>query len=128
MQQPDDRILKMLKKHHVLTLATCTDGQPWCASCFYVWMSTENALVFTTDESTRHGRESLENNKVAANIYLETKVVGKIRGVQVSGMIEKPQGELLERVRKRYLRRFPLRTINGNYHVDFTSGYFKNDG
>jgi uncharacterized protein YhbP (UPF0306 family) len=107
MQQPDDRILKMLKKHHVLTLATCTDGQPWCASCFYAWMSTENALVFTTDESTRHGRESLENNKVAANIYLETKVVGKIRGVQVSGMIEKPQGELLERVRKRYLRRFP---------------------
>lgn len=107
MQQPDDRILKMVKKHHVLTLATCFDDQPWCASCFYAWMSAENAFVFTSDETTRHGKESLENQKVAANIYLETKVVGKIRGVQVSGVIEKPHGEALERVRKRYLRRFP---------------------
>jgi uncharacterized protein YhbP (UPF0306 family) len=107
MHKPDERILKMLQKHHVLTLATSLNDQPWCASCFYAWMSTENAFVFTTDENTRHGKESLNNQKVAANIYLETKVVGKIRGVQVSGIIEKPQGELLERVRKRYLRRFP---------------------
>jgi len=107
MQKPDDRILKMLQKHHVLTLATSVKDQPWCASCFYAWMNTENAFVFTTDETTRHGRESLANQKVAANIYLETKVVGKIRGVQVSGVIEKPEGELLDRVRKRYLKRFP---------------------
>ena len=107
MEKPDDRILKIVKKHHVLTLATCLDNQPWCASCFYAWMSAENAFVFITDESTRHGEESLKNHNVAANIYLETKVIGKIRGVQVSGIIEKPEGELLERVRKRYLRRFP---------------------
>lgn len=107
MQQPDDRILKMVKKHHVLTLATSSDDQPWCASCFYAWMSAENAFVFTSDETTRHGKESLENIKVAANIYLETKVIGKIRGVQIAGVLEKPEGELLDRVRKRYLKRFP---------------------
>jgi uncharacterized protein YhbP (UPF0306 family) len=107
MDKPDERILKMLKKHHVLTLATSLNNQPWCASCFYAWMSTENAFVFTTDETTRHGQESLENKKVAANIYLETKVIGKIRGVQVAGIIEKPEGDLLERVRRRYLKRFP---------------------
>jgi len=107
MLNPDERILKMIKKHHVLTLATSLEDQPWCASCFYAWMSTQNAFVFTTDETTRHGKEALQNSKVAANIYLETKVVGRIRGIQIAGTLQRPEGDLLEKVRKRYLKRFP---------------------
>jgi uncharacterized protein YhbP (UPF0306 family) len=49
-------------------------------------MPEENALVFTTGTDTRHGREMLANPHVSGGIVLETKVVGRIRGVQVSGM------------------------------------------
>jgi len=48
-------------------------------------MPDHNALVFTTDPGTRHGREMLENPTVSGGIVLETKVVGKIRGVQSTG-------------------------------------------
>ena len=33
--QPDSRIIKFLKKHHVMTLATSFNEETWCASCFY---------------------------------------------------------------------------------------------
>ncbi|MFO7863166.1 MAG: pyridoxamine 5'-phosphate oxidase family protein [Salinivirgaceae bacterium] len=107
MSNPDKQIVDLIKKHHVLTLATCVDNRPWCASCFYAWLSSENAFVFTTDKSTLHGKQAILNENVAANIYLETKVIGKIRGLQVAGSLEQPTGELLEKVRKRYLKRFP---------------------
>lgn len=107
MNNPDARIVDMIKKHHVLTLATCNKNEPWCASCFYAWMVSEQAFVFTSDESTIHGQQALQNSKVAANIYLETKITGKIQGIQISGILKRPQGELLESVKKRYLKRFP---------------------
>lgn len=107
MISPDQRIIKLIKKHHVLTLATSKDNLPWVASCFYAWLEDENAFVYTTDLKTRHGAEAEVNKQVAANIYLETKVVGKIRGIQIAGATIRPEGDLLEKARKRYLKRFP---------------------
>ncbi len=104
---PDERIIKMIKKHHVLTLATSSDNVPWVASCFYAWMDNEKAFVYTSDLKTRHGAESSNNSKVAANIYLETRMVGKIQGIQIAGTTALPEGELLEKAKKRYLKRFP---------------------
>jgi uncharacterized protein YhbP (UPF0306 family) len=52
-------------------------------------MPAENALVFTSGPETRHGREMLANPRVSGGIVLETKVVGKIRGVQVSGVAQR---------------------------------------
>lgn len=107
MDKPDQRIIKLIKQHHVLTLATCTANIPWCASCFYVWWNEATAFVFTSDETTKHGKEALENNHVAANIYLETKIVGKIRGVQISGKIFQPGEDMLKNARNRYFKKFP---------------------
>ena len=44
----DERIVKFLKRHHVMTLATATaDGEPYCANAFYAYDTENNRLVFT---------------------------------------------------------------------------------
>jgi len=69
----------------VLTLSSVSNAGSWTAHVFYAYMPDHDALVFTTDPGTRHGREMLENPTVSGGIVLETKVVGKIRGVQLTG-------------------------------------------
>jgi len=104
----DKRIINFFRKHHVLTIATCAENEPWCASCFYVYLEEENALVFTSDLKTRHGQEFLKNREVAGNILLETAVIGKIRGIQFRGRISELEGEIASRAESAYLKRFPV--------------------
>jgi uncharacterized protein YhbP (UPF0306 family) len=104
----DERIVRFFKKHHVLTIATSVANRPWCANCFYIYLPEENALVFTTDSETRHGREFAINNIVAGTVVLETMVVGRIRGIQFTGIISEPSGDLLDKSSNAYLRRFPV--------------------
>ncbi len=101
----------LLRRHHLLSIATVSDHKPWCASCFYAWDEENNALVITTDRATRHGSEFLANPSVAGTIALETWRVGRIRGIQFTGMVKEPQGEELARARKVYLRRFPYAAL-----------------
>lgn len=104
----DERIIRFFRKHHVLTVATTMNGEPWCANCFYVYLESENALVFTTDPETRHGKEFLANKLVAGSVVLETLVIGKIRGIQFQGIVSEPEDELFENAKKSYLKRFPV--------------------
>lgn len=109
----DRNILKFIKEHHVLTLATSVGDHPYCANIFYAWMERESMFVFTSGEETKHAADALANSRVAASIVLETKVVGKIRGLQVCGNVYRPEGELHARARKRYLRKFPYAAVMG---------------
>jgi uncharacterized protein len=104
----DERIIKFFRKHHVLTIATSVNNEPWCANCFYVYLEEENAFVFTTDNDTRHGKEFLKNPVVAGSVVLETMVVGKIRGVQFQGIVSEINESLLPGAKKAYLKRFPV--------------------
>ncbi len=104
----DERIARFFRKHHVLTIATSVNNEPWCANCFYVYLKDENALVFTTDPETRHGKEFLKNRLIAGTVVLETLVIGKIRGIQFQGIVSEPEGELAEKTKRSYLKRFPV--------------------
>lgn len=104
----DERITKFFRKHHVLTIATSVNGEPWCANCFYVYLENENALVFTTDKDTRHGKEFLLNTFVAGSVVLETRLIGKIQGIQFQGIVSEPEDEILEHARNAYIKRFPV--------------------
>jgi uncharacterized protein len=107
----DKRIIKFFRKHHVLTIATTNDSEPWCANCFYVYLEEENALVFTSDYETRHGREFLMNSLVAGSVVLETMVLGKIQGIQFQGLVSEPADNLLSKSRTAYLLRFPVAAL-----------------
>jgi uncharacterized protein YhbP (UPF0306 family) len=104
----DKRIVRFLRKHHVLTIATTVNNQPWCANCFYVYLEEKNVLVFTTDTDTRHGREFRTNPLVAGSVVLETKIIGKIRGIQFQGIVSEPVEEELAEAKRAYLKRFPV--------------------
>jgi uncharacterized protein YhbP (UPF0306 family) len=103
----DSKIIRFFRKHHVLTIATTVNNEPWCANCFYVYLEEENSLVFTTGDDTRHGKEFGQNSFVAGSVVLETMVIGKIRGIQFQGTVSEPEGELFSKARRAYLKRFP---------------------
>ncbi len=104
----DKRITDFINDHHVLTLATSFDDEPWCANCFYVYLEDENILVFTSDFETKHIQQTAHNIFVAGTIVLETSIVGKIQGVQYQGYISQLHDKLLLKAKKAYLKRFPV--------------------
>ena len=100
----DERFIKFIKKHHVLTLATVnSEGMPYVANCFYAFDTKRNLFVFTSDLATRHGAEMAANSSVALSIVLETRIVGRVQGLQVTGRAERGDDE----ARKCYIKRFP---------------------
>jgi uncharacterized protein len=107
----EKRIIRFFRKHHVLTIATTVNNEPWCANCFYVYLEEENSLVFTTDPDTRHGQEFIKNALVAGSVVLETHLIGKIRGIQFQGIISEPENKLLQKAKSAYLKRFPVAVL-----------------
>lgn len=108
MSLPDKRIIDFINEHHVLTLATSFEEEPYCANCFYVYLEEENSLVFTSDYDTKHIQQASHNIFVAGSIVLETSEIGRILGVQFQGIISEPKDELYNKAREAYLKRFPI--------------------
>jgi uncharacterized protein len=104
----EKRITSFIHQHHVLTLATCRDREPYCCSCFYVYIENLNLFVFTSDKETKHIQDVVVQTSVAGAIALETSMVGKIRGIQFTGVIRELSGKELTIARKAYLMKFPV--------------------
>lgn len=102
----DKKIEEFIGEHHVLTLATATtDGTPYCCNAFYAYR--DGAFIFTTDTSTHHGEMMVENPRVAASIVLETRTVGKVQGLQLTGLIKPAiEGDKLV-----YIKSFPYAAV-----------------
>ena len=105
---PPPRMVKFLQRHHVMTLATCNDNRPWCCQCFYAYVERLCGLVFASDTATRHISEATQQPYVAGSIVLETKVVGKLQGIQLEGKMIEADGELLKEIQTAYTKRFPF--------------------
>ena len=102
------KIIDFINKHHVLTLATSVNNIPYCANCFYVYLEDENCFVFTSDEETKHVQDALQNSSVAGSVVLETSVVGKIQGIQFQGKMNLPEGSLIKKANKSYMKKYPF--------------------
>ena len=103
----DERIVKFIRRHHVMTIATCSGNGPWCANIFYSYIPEDNLFVFTSADKTRHGAEMLAEGFAAGSIVLETRNVGMVQGLQLQGQVYKPEGEDMKKARISYLKRFP---------------------
>ncbi|MBN1197735.1 MAG: hypothetical protein JXA23_00190 [Bacteroidales bacterium] len=110
MKPVDQTILSFISEHHVLTLAVSRNNIPWCCSCFYCYLPERNLFVFTSDPDTRHIEDFTDGGEgpVAGTIALETKVTGKIRGIQFAGPMRLLAGEELREARRVYLKNFPV--------------------
>ena len=103
----NERFVRFLRRHHVLTLATVAEGVPYCSNAFYCYDKERNLLVFTSDPATRHAQEMERNPRVAASVVLETKIVGRVQGLQLCGTAARAD----EAARRAYLKRFPYAAL-----------------
>lgn len=108
MVEIDGKIEKFISAHHVLTLATASlSGEPYCCNCFYAYDKATATFLFTSALDTRHAQMMLQNKRVAASIVLETRTVGKVQGLQITGQIE----PATEAGKKLYVKRFPYAAL-----------------
>ncbi len=103
----DERIIKFIKKHHVLTLATMGESGPYCANAFYAYDAERNLFIFTSSMDTLHAEHMSANPMVAASIVWETKLVGRIQGLQITARAELAD----ERARSTYIKKFPYTAV-----------------
>jgi hypothetical protein len=108
MSLPEKRITDFIHKHHIFTLATSAVNIPYTCTCFYVYIDELNLFVFTSDYGTRHVDELLAQPVVAGAIALETTMIGKIQGIQFTGMSSELKGDLYDKSQSVYLRKFPV--------------------
>lgn len=104
---PDKKITKFIASHHVMTLAVSKDNEPYCCNLFYAYDDENAVFIFTSDHSTRHTQCFTQNKHVAGSIVLETKLVGKIQGLQLCGEISQATKEDTHR----YIKRYPFTMI-----------------
>jgi len=98
------KIDTFLQKHHVLTLATTDGGELSACNLFYVFDAQKTSFVVASSDDTTHIKHILQNKKVAGTVVLETKIVGKIEGVQFRGEFSVLQDSELKKL---YFKNFP---------------------
>jgi len=104
----DKKIDNYMSTNKVFTLATCINHVPYCANCFYVFDSTNNILIFLSDNETRHIMEALKNKNVAGTINTDVITVAKIKGIQFTGEFINPEGAQKEEFYSLYYHKFPF--------------------
>jgi len=99
-----EKIEAFIDEHHVLSLATVQEDLVSACSLFYAYDKESHTFVVASSKDTEHIQNILHNPKVAGNILLETKEVGKIQGLQF-----KAKMELLEdtHLKMLYFKHFP---------------------
>lgn len=122
MNKPDKRIVDFIGEHHVLTIATCYEEEPYCANCFYIYLEDSNQLVFTSDNNTKHIKDTAHNIMVGGSIVLETSTIGLIRGLQFQGYISELTDDDYKKARKAYIKKFPYAILKKTilWSIDLT--------
>lgn len=100
------RVLRYLRAHHVMTLATRDDEGPWAAAVFYV--NDGFALYFLSSPRSRHSRQLASSPAAAATIQEDYADWPEIKGVQLEGTVRELRGAEAERARRLYGEKYPL--------------------
>lgn len=101
------KIGEFLDEHHLLSLATFSE-RLWCASMFYAYDPESVVFIVASDTESEHIRQVACNASVAGTVALETKSIGKIRGIQFSGRMQRCEES---DQRERYFGRFPYARV-----------------
>jgi len=101
-----EKIEHFIGEHHLLSLATMGE-RLWCCSMFYAYDSQSESFIVASDETTEHMKNVAQNLHVAGTVALETKTVGKIQGIQFTGVMERCYDDL----ENLYFKAFPYARI-----------------
>lgn len=104
---------ELVDSQSTMALATAADGHAWVAPVYYVFYA--GSFYFFSAPESRHIREALKNNQASATIYPSVTSWKEIRGIQMSGRVERvsPGMKALKAVRA-YVEKY-----------DFTREFFE---
>ena len=84
----DERIVKFLKKMHLASVCVIDDeGQPYAFSVFYAFDEVNFSFLLASSDDSSHIKFLKNSKLVAGTVALDTKIVGKIEGVQFQGVM-----------------------------------------
>lgn len=83
-----EKIERFIHEHHLLSLASMGE-RLWCCSMFYAYDPQSVSFIVASDETTEHMQNVAQNIYIAGTVALETKTVGKIQGIQFTGVMER---------------------------------------
>ena len=99
----DERIVKFLKKMHLASVCTIDDeGQPYAFSAFYALDELNFSLLLASSDESSHIKFLKNSKLVAGTVALDTKIVGKIEGVQFQGVMREAKENEIEIYFKRF--------------------------
>lgn len=101
-----EKIEPFIRRHHLLSLATMGE-RLWCCSMFYAYDPKSRSFIVASDETTEHMGNVAQNPQVAGTIALETKIVGKIQGIQFTAEM----GGCPETLKSLYFEAFPYARV-----------------
>ncbi|MBW2642790.1 MAG: pyridoxamine 5'-phosphate oxidase family protein [Deltaproteobacteria bacterium] len=105
-KQLKETVLKYMKEHNTVSLATEKDGTPHASSVFYVNIGFD--LYFLSSPSSRHGENFSHNPRVSATINEDYSNWLTIKGIQLEGSVEDIGGILKNgRIAMVYVKKFP---------------------
>jgi len=116
------KIASFLSKHHVLTLATSDGFELSACNLFYVFDAEKISFVVASSDETEHIKNISKNQRVAGTVVLETKIVGKIEGVQFRGEFLETHDEALKKL---YFKNFPYALATNPKLWEIKIDYFK---
>ncbi len=104
----DKNIIQFIKTQQILSLSTCTNGQPHSCNCFYAYDSEKNWLICTSEYDTQHIKNLQNNNNVSGTIYMVKKLRNIVAGVQFKGIMFEAKDQNYDRVSKIFYKRYPF--------------------
>ena len=116
------KIAKFLDKHHVMSLATSNKDEISVCSLFYAYSLEKLTFIIASSDDTTHIKNIRKNKNIAGNIVLETKIVGKIQGVQFRGVFEILEDRELKKI---YFKKFPHAKVMKPKLWQIKVNYFK---
>jgi Uncharacterized protein conserved in bacteria len=98
-------VIQMLREHHTVTISTRDETSVWSATVFYVSDQDMN-LFFLSSEKSKHINHIHQNNEVSATIYKDQSDWEKIKGIQLSGVVDELEGFAREKAIDQYLEKY----------------------
>jgi uncharacterized protein YhbP (UPF0306 family) len=100
----ESKILEVLEKGHLMSLATSDEGGLWVSDVVYVF-DEDLSLYWMSDPDARHSQAILKNKQVAGTITISNKSKELNLGIQFSGIAEKIDGSRWDLAKKHLKKR-----------------------
>ncbi len=106
------RITEFISENDVMTIASSSQNQPYCAAVFYVYIPEKNLMCFMSDKTTRHIQEIILNDCVSGTILPKNVSIAKVKGLQFTGKIFEPEDSTKKECIFNYHKLYPMAILH----------------